>query len=500
MPTEGEPNFDRTDLNESDQIGLTGFKINRIRPGQGNPDQETDDILFFTERQQLAAAALRAVHRSRPRRCASTTPLASNYNIGFLFASGPFRLEAGQTERFSLALAYGADLEELRRTVQTVQQIYNANYRFAVPPPLPTVTAEAGDGFVRLSWDDVAERGVDPVTGEFDFEGYRDLPLHRSRVPRSAGRSRRHRIGPSATASPSPSSISSTAYSGFSEPDGRGGGLLPRHGHRHHPHLDRLQRHQRSAVLLRGDGLRLRLERRTFDFYPSENAIAPSRTPRGGPGPAAPTWWRCGPNPRVLGYVPASADTAPRQSRGAAAASVAGRGRQLEPRARRTTSSRSPSRTPHPDSIRATTYALTDSTDGHGPVRDRSRPRRARASVPVGAGLLPIIATPAARERGHDRHRFRPASPTDAGCTVIYQPVLPHQPAAPGLSRTTSPSIFSRHGGRHRPRRGLRARPIRPSSRSSPTTPAGDRRLDFLLPRPRRRRHAEPARTSASTS
>ena len=38
---------------------------------------------------------------------------------------------------------------------------------------MPTVTAEAGDGFVRLSWDDVAERGADPVTGEFDFEGYR---------------------------------------------------------------------------------------------------------------------------------------------------------------------------------------------------------------------------------------------------------------------------------------------------------------------------------------
>ena len=41
-------------------------------------------------------------------------PLASNYNIGFLFASGPFKLKAGKTERFSLALAYGADLGELR--------------------------------------------------------------------------------------------------------------------------------------------------------------------------------------------------------------------------------------------------------------------------------------------------------------------------------------------------------------------------------------------------
>jgi hypothetical protein len=35
IPTEGEPNFDRTDLNESDQIGLTGFKYNKIKAGQG---------------------------------------------------------------------------------------------------------------------------------------------------------------------------------------------------------------------------------------------------------------------------------------------------------------------------------------------------------------------------------------------------------------------------------------------------------------------------------
>jgi hypothetical protein len=57
--------------------------------------------------------------------------------------------------------------------VRTVQLIYNANYQFAVPPPLPKVTAEVGDGYVRLSWDDLAERGADPVTLENDFEGYR---------------------------------------------------------------------------------------------------------------------------------------------------------------------------------------------------------------------------------------------------------------------------------------------------------------------------------------
>ncbi len=172
IPTDGEPNFDRTDLHESDQIGLTGFKINRIRAGQGNPNQEIDDILFFTTNANWPQRLYEQFTHPDPAERFDDA-LASNYNIGFLFASGPFTLKAGQSERFSLALAYGADLTELRRTVKTVQQIYDSNYRFAVPPATPIVTAEEGDGFVRLSWDNVAERSIDPVTGERDFEGYR---------------------------------------------------------------------------------------------------------------------------------------------------------------------------------------------------------------------------------------------------------------------------------------------------------------------------------------
>ena len=178
-PTEGETNFDKTDLNESDQIGLTGFKQNRIKAGQGNPDPTTDGVLFYTETQNWPERLFRQF--TNPDSAARfDQALAANYNIGFLFASGPFKLKPGQTERFSLALAYGGDLDELRGTVRTVQQIYNANYQFAVPPTRPIVHAETGDRRVRLTWDDAAERSVDPVTGEFDFEGYR---VYRSTDP-----------------------------------------------------------------------------------------------------------------------------------------------------------------------------------------------------------------------------------------------------------------------------------------------------------------------------
>jgi len=138
IPTEGEPNFDRTDLNESDQIGLTGFKNNRIKPGQGNPNPETDGILFYTETQNWPERLYRKF-TDPDSSVRFDPPLAINYNIAFLFASGPFKLQPGQTERFSLALAYGGDLDELRSTVHTVQQIYNANYQFATPPSAASI-------------------------------------------------------------------------------------------------------------------------------------------------------------------------------------------------------------------------------------------------------------------------------------------------------------------------------------------------------------------------
>ena len=144
IPTEGEANFDRTDVNESDQIGLTGFKMNRIRAGQGNPDPTTDNIVFYTDASNWPARLYAKFTDPNPA-ARFDSPLAANYNIGFLSASGPFFLKQGKTERFSLALAYGADLNGLRETARTAQQIYNSNCQFGGPPPPPAQIAMAFD-------------------------------------------------------------------------------------------------------------------------------------------------------------------------------------------------------------------------------------------------------------------------------------------------------------------------------------------------------------------
>ncbi len=169
IPTLGEPNFDRTDLNESDQIGLTGFKLNRIRVGAGGIGP-TDDIIFYMDAKQWPRVLYDKWTGPNP---FENIQGVRNYNIGFLFASGPFFLGTAKTERFSLALAFGSDLYQMTKTVQIVQTIYDANYQFATPPPLPTLKAYAGDGFVNLTWDNAAEDAFDPITNTNDFEGYK---------------------------------------------------------------------------------------------------------------------------------------------------------------------------------------------------------------------------------------------------------------------------------------------------------------------------------------
>jgi hypothetical protein len=174
-PTNGETNFDKTDIDESDQIGLTGFKLNRIKGPTST--SEVDDIIFYYGTVDWPK---RLYNIFTDPDSAFGAPLALNYNIGFLFASGPFYLGSGNRERFSLALGFGANLRELKITTKVVQQIYKANYQFAVPPPMPTVNAFTGDGFVTLAWDNAGERAFDPITNNNDFEGYR---VYRSTDP-----------------------------------------------------------------------------------------------------------------------------------------------------------------------------------------------------------------------------------------------------------------------------------------------------------------------------
>ncbi|MCD6336951.1 MAG: hypothetical protein J7M01_01805 [Candidatus Marinimicrobia bacterium] len=64
-------------------------------------------------------------------------------------------------------------MDDLYKNRQTVQKIYDSDYRFPSPPEKPILTVVPGDGQVTLYWDRAAEESIDPVTKENDFEGYK---------------------------------------------------------------------------------------------------------------------------------------------------------------------------------------------------------------------------------------------------------------------------------------------------------------------------------------
>jgi hypothetical protein len=147
----GEPNFEFTDIDESDMIGLTSFASPRFAGSQVRNDEQ---VWGWVE----------------PGRFDDVPAEPGDYV--FLYGSGDFPLRAGETKRFSIALIVGENLNDLRLNAETVQQIFDVGYRFARPPDKPTVRAVPGDRKVTLYWDSAAEQSVDPLSREQDFEGY----------------------------------------------------------------------------------------------------------------------------------------------------------------------------------------------------------------------------------------------------------------------------------------------------------------------------------------
>ena len=166
-PTVGEPHFDKTDINESDMVGLTSFYL---YAWGSSYNQWDDEVMWqiFTPGTFFAAPP-------------------GNVELGY--GSGYFPLPPGATERFSIGLIAadaeptGHDTTKLFRTQANFNQAYLLNYNFAKAPDIPIMTAVAGDHKVTLFWDTTAEASVDLTSGDpggKDFEGYK---IYRSTDP-----------------------------------------------------------------------------------------------------------------------------------------------------------------------------------------------------------------------------------------------------------------------------------------------------------------------------
>jgi hypothetical protein len=154
----GEPHIDKTDIVESDMIGLTSFYL--YSPWSLLPGSNDELIWEKTKPGYLN-------DKSKPA------------DTDFTFGSGYFPMVAGQIERYSIAHVMGWNLDDLIINKRWADRAYQENYNFSKAPNIPTLRAVAGNGQVTLLWDDFAEKSVDPITGK-DFEGYK---IYRSTDP-----------------------------------------------------------------------------------------------------------------------------------------------------------------------------------------------------------------------------------------------------------------------------------------------------------------------------
>ncbi len=159
----GEPNIDKTDVSESDQMGLTAVGYD---PAGSIPVNNSNQLWHF----YLSPGVFwQPPEGGQP---------PGDYDL--FVTSSFFPLKAGQTERIAMAVAMGNNEADALRNRNVAQTTYDFDYQFAKSPIVPNVTAVTGDGRVTLYWDDVAEFSEDKYMAKitngavrYDFEGYK---------------------------------------------------------------------------------------------------------------------------------------------------------------------------------------------------------------------------------------------------------------------------------------------------------------------------------------
>ncbi|MEW5798087.1 MAG: hypothetical protein AB1728_03680 [Bacteroidota bacterium] len=440
IPTYGEPNFNKTDLHESDQIGLTGFRLFVIADP---PVPNADGGITFSQNKNAKQPIVQNFYEgdyphyfydyfttgvsndpSNPGPFSFTS--VANVNIGFLFASGPFTLKAGKQERFSLALAYGSILPELVGTVQVVQAIYNGNYRFATPPPAPTLRAEAGDGFVQLYWDDAAEFSTDPTTFVNDFEGYK---IYRSTdynfndvntVVSARGLSQTNNGNPLAQFDLDDQYFGSSTQvvNGLAFNLGYNSGIT--HTFRDTTVTNGQEYYYAVTAYDFGATFVSGASNEQFTFYPSENSMSVSRTLLGGVKlPRNVVAVR--PNPKVPGYTQASTSGITKISgTGTGTVDVKVISSKDVPDGRTLLLKM---KTVVPQNIHADFYQLIDSASGTVYI-EKGTDFNATGNGSVGGGILPLVST-IATPQVDTTSGFKAGSQSNVALDFTYMTDLP---------------------------------------------------------------------------
>lgn len=172
----GEPHIDLTDVKETDQIGITNAQ--RIPAGGLNINSDAQmwfDFMipgkyFNPAEVQPGEYDLFVSSSLFPMRAGDVQP----FSMAVILVNGPVNDPGGVIRR-----------NEVLKKRSRAQQTYQNNYRFAIAPPAPILTAVPGNNKVTLYWDDAPEKSFDAflenIGGDGNhFEGYR---IYRSSDP-----------------------------------------------------------------------------------------------------------------------------------------------------------------------------------------------------------------------------------------------------------------------------------------------------------------------------
>ncbi len=153
-----EPNFGMRDVSESDQLGLVSFHAAQFTNSLPNVPKNTTLMWEWLSSETID-----------PNQELLSKPGDNIFNFG----TGPLGLELQETQRFSMSILFGDNLNDLVLNAETAQRILESDYRFAKPPDKPIVKVVPGDNKVTLFWDNGSESSFDPFTRANDFQGYK---------------------------------------------------------------------------------------------------------------------------------------------------------------------------------------------------------------------------------------------------------------------------------------------------------------------------------------
>jgi hypothetical protein len=171
----GEPNIDKTDVSETDLIGVS----RAIIFSAGALQVSLDSDIWFN---YLIPGEFDVVGNP-----------GTDQDI--YVSSGLFPLGVGESQSFAVAISAAAstsptgsaiqDRNQLNANLDQAEIAYDADYQFAVAPDPPILSAVPGDGKVTLYWETNSESSFDRylnnISGNgFDFEGYK---IYRSTDP-----------------------------------------------------------------------------------------------------------------------------------------------------------------------------------------------------------------------------------------------------------------------------------------------------------------------------